>query len=109
MTWRIRCDAGRRVARLHRIATTAGPRKWIDTMACPYLKEVVMLFCDAYCVKKMLPLDRIATANPCLGEFSSCPLFQELVARLTANAAAGTAEGIPPGQVSAMARKEGSR
>ena len=64
-------------------------------MACPYLKEVVMLFCDAYCVKKMLPLDRIATANPCLGEFNSCPLFQELMARLTANAAAGTGAGIP--------------
>ena len=46
-------------------------------MACPYLKEVVMLFCDAYPVKKMLPLDRIATANPCLGEFHGCPLFQE--------------------------------
>jgi hypothetical protein len=34
-------------------------------MACPHLKEVVMLFCDAYPVKKMLPLDRIATADAC--------------------------------------------
>ena len=42
-----------------------------------------MLFCDAYPVKKMLPLDRIATAHPCLGqEFDRCPLFRELVARL---------------------------
>ena len=56
-------------------------------MACPHLKEVVMLFCDAYPVKKMLPLDRIATAEPCLGEFTVCPLFADAVARLAANAA----------------------
>jgi hypothetical protein len=54
-------------------------------MSCPYLKEVVMLFCDAYPVKKMLPLDRIATAHPCLGrDFEQCPLFRELMARLAA-------------------------
>jgi len=42
-----------------------------------------MLFCDAYPVKKMLPLDRIASAHPCLGhDFEKCPLFRELVARL---------------------------
>ena len=46
-------------------------------MACPYLKEVVMLSCDAFHVKKMLPLDRIATGNPCLGEFNVCPFYQE--------------------------------
>jgi hypothetical protein len=58
-------------------------------MSCPHLKEVVMLFCDAYPVKKMLPLDRIATADPCLGQFHDCPLFREAMERL---AAAG---GIP--------------
>lgn len=89
-------------------------------MACPYLKEVVMLFCDAYCVKKMLPLDRIATANPCLGEFGACPLFQEVMARLSAGApgtqawplgpqTGNAATGVPPAHVSTMARKEGSR
>lgn len=77
-------------------------------MACPYLKEVVMLFCDAYCIKKMLPLDRIATANPCLGEFGACPLFQEVMARLTAGAASA-ATAVPPAHVPMMARKEGSR
>ncbi len=51
-------------------------------MGCPHLKEVVMLFCDAYAVKKMLPLDRIATADPCLGNYAQCPIFQELLARL---------------------------
>lgn len=53
-------------------------------MACPHLKEVVMLFCDAYPVKKMLPLDRIATADPCLGQFEGCPLYAEAMARLAA-------------------------
>ena len=53
-------------------------------MSCPHLKEVVMLFCDAYPVKKMLPLDRIATADPCLGQFHDCPLFREAMARLEA-------------------------
>jgi hypothetical protein len=53
-------------------------------MACPHLKEVVMLFCDAYPAKKMLPLDRIATADPCLCGFETCPIFQELLARIGA-------------------------
>ena len=62
-------------------------------MACPHLKEVVMLFCDAYPVKKMLPLDRIATADPCLGQFHDCPLFREAMARL---AASGGIPGATP-------------
>ena len=54
-------------------------------MSCPYLKEVVMLFCQAYPVKKMVPLDRLASGDPCLGkDFSQCPMFKELVARLQA-------------------------
>jgi hypothetical protein len=69
-------------------------------MACPHLKEVVMLFCDAYPVKKMLPLDRIATADPCLGQFEGCPLYAEAMARLAAltgpDAAATTAHSASP-------------
>ena len=72
-------------------------------MACPHLKEVVMLFCDAYPMKKMLPLDRIATANPCLGEYQSCPLFKELMADLV------VAHGAPAPRVSAFGRKDGSQ
>jgi hypothetical protein len=48
-------------------------------MACPHLREAVMLFCDAYVQKKMLPLDRIVTANPCLGDFNGCPMFKAYV------------------------------
>lgn len=69
-------------------------------MACPYLREAVMLSCDACPVKKMLPLDRLATANPCLGEFHSCPLFKELMTRLAA---------IPEDRVELPLRKAGSR
>ena len=75
-------------------------------MACPYLREAVMLSCDACPVKKMLPLDRIATANPCLGEFNSCPVFKEVVARL----AAAARDSVPTAHMAAaFARKDGSR
>jgi len=47
-------------------------------MPCPYLKEVVMLYCDAYQIKKMVPLDRLVSVSPCQGEgFVGCPLFKE--------------------------------
>ena len=54
-------------------------------MSCPYLKEVVMLFCRAYPVKKMVPLEHLASADPCLGrDFEQCAQFRELMARLRA-------------------------
>ena len=76
-------------------------------MPCPHLKEVVMLFCDAYPVKKMLPLDRIATAEPCLGEFANCPLFREFVAHLAAQTGTTTPAASP--EQPAAARKERPR
>jgi hypothetical protein len=46
-------------------------------MPCPYLKEVVMLYCDAYPLKKMVPLDKLVSAEPCLARgFGDCPLFR---------------------------------
>jgi hypothetical protein len=49
-------------------------------MGCPYLEEVVMLFCRAYPVKKPLPRDRVATSSPCLDAgFERCPFYQERV------------------------------
>jgi hypothetical protein len=51
-------------------------------MTCPYLKEVSMVFCRAYPVKKPVPIDRITTASTCEGEgFNACPLFREALAR----------------------------
>ncbi len=51
-------------------------------MTCPYLKEVSMVFCRAYPVKKLVPLDRVTTANRCESEtFEGCPLFREALER----------------------------
>ncbi len=45
-------------------------------MTCPYLKEVTMVFCRAYPVKKLVPLDRVTTECRCEGDaFKACPLF----------------------------------
>ena len=69
-------------------------------MSCPYLKEVVMLFCSGYPVRKMVPLDRIVSASPCLTQdFERCPLYCELVARMEQSArpgGIGAAESPPP-------------
>ncbi|MGE0451898.1 MAG: hypothetical protein AB7O37_08145 [Vicinamibacteria bacterium] len=47
-------------------------------MSCPHLKEVVMLYCDAFPVKKMIPLDRLVSAEPCLGQgFARCPMYAQ--------------------------------
>lgn len=61
-------------------------------MTCPYLKEVVMLYCDACPFKKMVPLDHLVSASPCLAQdFQACRHFIEAVA--TAAAAAAAAAG----------------
>jgi hypothetical protein len=73
-------------------------------MACPYLKEVVMLSCEAAGIKKYLPLDRLATGDPCLGEFHDCPFFHEVVARL---ARVDDCDRAPADRVAATAGKEG--
>jgi hypothetical protein len=56
-------------------------------MSCPYLKEVVMLYCDAYAVKKMVPLDRLVSTDPCLSPegWPRCPLFADVPAPASAN------------------------
>lgn len=66
-------------------------------MACPYLKEVVMLYCQAYPVKKLVPLDRIASADPCLSrEYEACPLFKDVVTRIRASTQRATASSSSP-------------
>ena len=69
-------------------------------MSCPYLKEVVMLYCQAYPVKKLVPLDRIASADPCVGhDYEACPLFKDVLTRIRAHSqpagATVTASGPP--------------
>ncbi len=54
-------------------------------MGCPYLEEVVMVFCSAYPVKKLVPRNRMAATGPCQGEaFMLCPLYREVLARRSA-------------------------
>ncbi len=51
-------------------------------MTCPYLKEVSVVFCRAYPVKKPVPIDRVTTASTCEGEaFKGCPLFRDALER----------------------------
>lgn len=66
-------------------------------MSCPYLKEVVMLYCSGFTVRKMVPLDRVVSASPCLTEdFEQCPLYREILARLDrAASVAGPDAGAP--------------
>ncbi len=51
-------------------------------MTCPYLKEVSMVFCRAYPVKKPVPIDRVTTASTCEGDaFRGCSLFRDALER----------------------------
>ncbi len=51
-----------------------------------------MLYCQAYPVKKLIPLDRIASADPCLGhDYEACPLFKDVVTRIRASTQRATA------------------
>ncbi len=66
-------------------------------MTCPFLKEVVMLYCDACPFKKMVPLDQLVSVSPCLAQdFRSCRHFIEAVASATSAAATGAAAGKEP-------------
>jgi hypothetical protein len=47
--------------------------------ACPFLKEVVMLYCDACPSRKLLPRSQVVSMGPCSSAaFENCPLFREI-------------------------------
>jgi len=51
-------------------------------MTCPYLKEVTVVFCRAYPVKKPVPIDRVTTASTCEGDaFCACALYRDALVR----------------------------
>jgi len=51
-------------------------------MACPYLVEVRMVYCQASPVRKPIPSDRISTASACDGDgYRGCPLYRDALAR----------------------------
>lgn len=58
------------------------------TTTCPWLKQVVMLYCDACPTKKMVPKDQLVSQGPCLaGSFAECAMYREMVRRIEAGAA----------------------
>ncbi len=50
---------------------------------CPFFEEVLVAFCRAYPIKKMIPSDRVQANCICTREgFEDCPLFREVMAKL---------------------------
>jgi hypothetical protein len=63
-----------------------------QVMRCPFFEEVLVAFCRAYPVKKMVPSDRLQTNCICTCEgFEDCLLFREVMAKLE------NVEGAGPG------------
>lgn len=61
-------------------------------MPCPHLKEVVMLYCDAFPVKKMVPLEKLVSADPCLTcNYARCPIYLQ---QMAATSEGGPAPGL---------------
>jgi len=77
-------------------------------MRCPFFEEVLVAFCRAYPVKKMVPSDRLQANCICTCEgFEDCPLFREVMAKVEcANAAGGTAEAEAAGGAGLLAGRK---
>jgi len=58
---------------------------------CPFFEEVLVAFCRAFPIKKMIPSDRIQAKCMCTcEEFEDCTLFKEIMVRMeSAHAATG--------------------
>lgn len=50
-------------------------------MPCPYLEEVVMRYCKAYPIKKMIPASSSQLVSPCFSQNASCPIYQDVVGK----------------------------
>jgi len=68
-------------------------------MRCPFFEEIVVAFCRAYPVKKMVPSDRIQANCVCTREgFEDCGMFREIMARMgPSGPGAERTEPEPPG------------
>jgi hypothetical protein len=63
-------------------------------MRCPFFEEVLVAFCRAYPVKKMVPSDRLQANCVCTCEgFEDCALFREIMAKLENVEAPGPGAG----------------
>jgi hypothetical protein len=67
-------------------------------MRCPFFEEILVAFCRAYPVKKMVPSDRLQANCICTCEgFEECPLFREIMAKIEGvDAAEGPAKVKAP-------------
>jgi len=64
------------------------------SISCPFLRHVVMAFCDACPMKKMVAVDQLVSEGPCLAaSHEDCALYREAVARSTAS---GVLPELPP-------------
>jgi len=64
-------------------------------MRCPFFEEVLVAFCRAYPVKKMVPSDRIQGDCICTCEtFNDCLLFKEVMAKMEGGASDGGTDSI---------------
>lgn len=50
-------------------------------MNCPFLEELIVAYCGACQVKKMIPKDQLTAQNPCEADYHRCPIFQEFLAK----------------------------
>ncbi len=54
---------------------------YIGTMknnTCPFLEEIVVRYCKAYPIKKMIPTSSLKSDNPCIGCPEKCSTYQEV-------------------------------
>lgn len=50
---------------------------------CPFFEEVLVAFCRAFPVKKMIPSNRLSATCVCMHEgFDDCVLFREVMAKV---------------------------
>jgi hypothetical protein len=51
-------------------------------MICPFREEIIMDYCRAYPVRKLVPRHRISSESLCVKEeHENCPFFKEVMAR----------------------------
>jgi len=50
-------------------------------MLCPYLEEIVMRYCKAYPMKKMIPASSSQLVSPCFSNNTSCPIYKDVTHR----------------------------
>ena len=49
---------------------------------CPFLKEVVMLYCEACPQRKHLPRNQVVSMGPCTSkDFTQCALYLDMTRR----------------------------